>query len=118
MSTNSSISPAAPKKLIRSSIVNKLQPEEYTNIEDPKELNELYALKIREELTEIQAADHKDILEFADLVEVSLAFAEANGFTRDQVLHAMAIKVTEKGAFGNLALTNLNPANPSNALYF
>ncbi len=107
-----------PKKLIRREVVNLLKPGEFETITDLAELNKLYALKIREELEEIQAADHKDINEFADLVQVSIDFALANGYTLDQLDSAGAKKFDEKGGFSNIALNNLNPSNPSNKLYF
>ena len=107
-----------PKKLIRSGIVEKLKEGEWETITDQDELNRLYAIKIREELAEIQSSDHKDILEFVDLIQVVYAFAKENGFTVDQLLTPMIDKKLDKGSFGRLALNNLNPDNPSNKLYF
>lgn len=107
-----------PKKLIRSSITNLLKREEWETITDKAELNDLYATKIREELAEVQASNHQDINEFADLVEVAMAFAEVNGFSFLDVQTAREFKNREKGSFGKLALNNLNPENPSNKLYF
>src|SRR5690606_18061626 len=82
------------------------------------ELNKLYAIKVCEELAEIQASEHKDIFEFVDLIQVAFAFAKQNGFTHEQLASALIDKTVEKGNFSNIALNNLNPANPSNALYF
>ena len=107
-----------PKKLIRKNITEKLKYGEWETIEDQSELNRLYAIKIREELAEIQQADHKDIFEFVDLISVALAFAEQNGFTPLEISDAMIQKRNSKGDFGRLALNNLNPSNPSNSLYF
>lgn len=107
-----------PKKLIRKWISKKLEAHEFEIITDQAELNRLYALKIREELEEIQASDHKDIMEFADLQQVALNFAKENGFTADELAKAMNEKIDKNGSFGRLALTNLNPNNPSNKLYF
>lgn len=107
-----------PKKLIRSKITEKLKEGEWETIMDQGELNQLYATKIREELAEIQASDHKDIMEFVDLIEVAFTFARENGFTDLEITANRAKKITEKGRFGRLALNNLNPENPSNCLYF
>ena len=107
-----------PKKLIRSGIVEKLKEGEWETITDQDELNRLYAIKIREELAEIQSSDHKDIFEFVDLIQVVFSFAKQNGFTHEQLSSAMTAKSLDKGSFGRLALNNLNPDNPSNKLYF
>jgi len=107
-----------PKKLIRKFITEKLKEGEWETITDQNELNKLYALKIREELAEIQASDHKDIFEFADLMQVVFSFAKQNGFTHEELANAMTVKSIDKGSFGRLALNNLNPDNPSNKLYF
>lgn len=107
-----------PKKLIRSGIIPLLKVGEYETITDQAELNNLYALKIQEELAEVQASDHKDLKEFADLYEVVLSFADANGFSFGDVNRTAAQKIQAKGEYSNMALNNLNPENPSNALYF
>lgn len=109
---------AKPKKLIRSGITVKLKEGEWEEVTDLNELNKLYALKIREELSEIQQADHKDIMEFIDLIEVAYQFAFENGFDKHLILTKMIQKRESKGVFGKLALNNLNPNNPSNQLYF
>lgn len=64
-----------PKKLIRKFITEKLKEGEWETITDQDELNRLYAIKVREELAEIQATDHKDIMEFVDLIQVAFSFA-------------------------------------------
>jgi len=107
-----------PKKLIREKIISKLKDGEFENITDLKELNKLYALKIREELAEIQESEHKDIFEFVDLIQVAWCWAEQNGYTYDQVEASANIKFMQKGKFSNIVLNNLNPDNPSNKLYF
>lgn len=107
-----------PKKLIRKNIVEKLKEGEWETITDQDELNRLYAIKIREELAEVQASDHKDIMEFVDLIQVVFSFARQNGFTHEELSVALIEKSVEKGSFGRLALNNLNPNNPSNKLYF
>ncbi len=107
-----------PKKLIRKFITKKLKKEEWETITDQAELNRLYALKVREELSEIQASEHKDIMEFVDLIQVAFSFAKQNGFTHEQLSIALVEKSVEKGVFGQEVLTNLNPNNPSNKLYF
>jgi len=107
-----------PKKLIRKYITETLKEGEWEVITDQEELNRLYALKIREELEEIQASKHEDIMEFIDLIQVAFSFAKQNGFTHEQLSVALVEKSVEKGSFGNLALNNLNPENSSNRLYF
>lgn len=107
-----------PKKLIRKFITEKLKKDEWETITDQKELNQLYAIKVREELAEIQESDHKDIMEFVDLIQVAFSFAKQNGFTHEQISTALVEKSVNKGTFGRLALNNLNPNNPSNRLYF
>lgn len=107
-----------PKKLIREFITEKLKEGEWETITDQKELNQLYAIKVREELAEIQESEHKDIMEFVDLIQVAFSFAKQNGFTHEQISTALVEKSVNKGTFGRLALNNLNPDNPSNKLYF
>jgi predicted house-cleaning noncanonical NTP pyrophosphatase (MazG superfamily) len=107
-----------PKKLIRERIQEKLQPGEFERIEDKAELNVLYALKVKEELTEIQNAFHTDVMEFVDLMDVVIAFAGVNGFDLEELIRRSNEKMEKKGSFSNLALNNLNPHNPSNLLYF
>lgn len=107
-----------PKKLIRKFITEKLKEGEWETITDQKELNQLYAIKVREELAEIQQSDHNDIMEFVDLIQVAFSFAKQNGFTHEQISTALIEKSVNKGTFGRLALNNLNPNNPSNKLYF
>lgn len=107
-----------PKKLIRQLITKKLKEGEWESITDQVELNQLYALKIKEELIEVQESGHKDIMEFIDLMQVAFSFAIQNGFTDEQIHTALTEKSVNKGTFGRLALNNLNPNNPSNKLYF
>jgi predicted house-cleaning noncanonical NTP pyrophosphatase (MazG superfamily) len=107
-----------PKKLIRREITKQLKEGEWETITDQDELNKLYALKIREELEEIQASEHKDIFEFVDLMQVAHSFALQNGFTVMEICNAIDKKSSDKGLFGRLALNNINPSNPSNKLYF
>lgn len=106
------------KKLVRIETVKLFREGEAETITDQEELNKLYALKIKEELAEIQNSDHKDIMEFVDLIEVVHCFAERNGFTREEIGLARAEKRTKKGIFTNIALNALNPDNPSNEIYF
>ncbi len=107
-----------PKKLIRSLHAEKLPAHEIETVTDKKQLNELYYLKVREELEEIKSSGFKDILEFADLIEVAVRFAALNGFDGQLLEDAMTIKVLEKGSFSDVVLNNLNPNNPSNKIYF
>lgn len=107
-----------PKKLIRKYITQKLKEGEWEEVNDIDELNKLYAIKVREELAEIQESNHKDIMEFVDLIQVAFSFAKQNGFTHEELSLALVTKSVDKGTFGKLALNNLNPTNPSNKLYF
>lgn len=108
-----------PKKLIRDKIPAKIQEnKEYEIIESKSELNQLYVLKVKEELNEIQHADFNDIKEFADLLDVVYSFAEQNGFSKEKLELIRLEKYEKKGTFSNIALNNLNPHNPSNMLYF
>ena len=107
-----------PKKLIREQTIHKLKEGEWETIEDQEELNKLYALKIKEELREIQTSGHTDIMEFADLLQAVYSFALQNGFTQEELTLAFTTKAIEKGVFKRTALNNINPHNPSNIIYF
>jgi predicted house-cleaning noncanonical NTP pyrophosphatase (MazG superfamily) len=106
------------KKLIRSKILDKLKPGEWEIISDKDELNFLYGKKVLEELYEIQSSGHKDIMEFVDLIHVTYAFANQNGFTNEEISKALLQKDSDKGYFDKIVLNNLNPNNPSNDIYF
>jgi predicted house-cleaning noncanonical NTP pyrophosphatase (MazG superfamily) len=93
-----------PKKLIRHKVIKDLKVGEWEFIEDKNELNKLYALKIREELAEIQKSEHKDIMEFVDLIQAVFSFSKQNGFTYEQISAAIIEKSLEKGYFTNIAL--------------
>jgi predicted house-cleaning noncanonical NTP pyrophosphatase (MazG superfamily) len=84
------------KKLIRDKIIKYYKESEFEHITNQKELNEFYALKVYEELDEIQRSDHKDITEFADLIQVAISFANANGFTLPIVMTAVQKKQTKE----------------------
>jgi predicted house-cleaning noncanonical NTP pyrophosphatase (MazG superfamily) len=105
------------KKLIRDKMAFILDPEELDNCDNKEELIELYVLKLREEIEEIKGSDYKDIMEYADLIQVALGLASLNGFKMEDVMKAMEDKYELKGGFSNLVLTNLNPNNPSNKIY-
>lgn len=105
------------KKLIRNKIVERLEPNEWEVVTDPAQLNHLYALKVQEELNEIIRARFKDGLEFADLIEAAYAFAKANGFSADEIDTLRAEKSSLRGGFSDIALTKLDPDNPSNQIY-
>lgn len=107
-----------PKKLIRNKVIFNLKASEWEFIEDQQELNVLYEIKIREEIEEIKASNYKDVMEFVDLIQVTFSFARRNGFTHEEIEAALLSKSIEKGIFGNIALNNLNPNNPSNKIYF
>lgn len=107
-----------PKKLVRTKVAELLPKKEVTIITDLTELNQLYALKIQEEVEEIKLSGHNDVLEFVDLIQAALSFAEQNGFPIERILEEGINKRAAKGVFTNLALNNLNPHNPSNKLYF
>lgn len=107
-----------PKKLIRNSITRYLKPDEWEIVCDMDELNKLYALKIREELEEVQNSNHNDVYEFADLIQVVQAFANINGYTIEDISRAVMEKTRDKGGFKQTVLLNPNPDNPSNRIYF
>ena len=108
-----------PKKLIREGKwISKFNPNELETVKDLNELNKLYILKIKEELQEIINSDFKDIFEFADLIQVCVDFAKVNGIEAKDLRASVVEKFISKGGFNNTALTNLNPENPSNNLYF
>lgn len=105
------------KKLIRDRMAFHLNPEELDYCLDKEELMGLYALKLQEEIEEIKGSDYKDIMEYADLMQVALGLANLNGFKMEDVMKAMEEKYELKGGFSNLVLTSLNPDNPSNKIY-
>ena len=107
-----------PKKLIRRHIALKLGLTEWDIVTDKEELNKLYALKLKEELLEIQNSNHSDIFEFVDLIQVAFSFAKQNGFTYEEISLALIEKSVEKGSFSNVVLNNLNPENKSDKIYF
>lgn len=108
-----------PKKLIRSGKwIEKMDSAEIDKIQDKDELNQLYILKIQEELEEVKNSDYKDITEFADLIQVCIDFAKVNGIDASDLRTTLVNKFFEKGDFDNTVLTNLNPNNPSNKIYF
>jgi len=107
-----------PKKLVRSGIVDFVEPDEIELITDKDELNALYSLKVKEELQEIINSNFQDEFEFADLLEVVFRFAEVNGISQHSLMITAIEKGQQKGTFNGTVLNNLNPKNPSNALYF
>jgi len=107
-----------PKKLVRSGISEFVEPQELEVITDKDELNALYTLKVKEELQEIINSNYQDELEFADLLEVVFRFAEVNGISQHSLMVTAINKGLQKGTFNGTVLNNLNPNNPSNALYF
>lgn len=107
-----------PKKLIRDNIPESLKDKEYERLDNLEELNKLYALKIKEELNEVQLSDHQDKKEFADLMDVVVAFAAVNGCSLYDLNTLSSAKRISKGAYTNMVLTNMNPSNPSNRMYF
>ena len=107
-----------PQKLIRQLLARRLKKDEQAIISTQDELNELYAMKIQEELLEIQSANHKDIFEFVDLIQVAFAFAKENGFSHEAISLALIEKTADKGTFGRVVCTSLNPKNKSNKIYF
>lgn len=105
-----------PKKLVRNKIVDNLSDDEWELVDNQSELNFLFALKVQEELQEIETANYQDIFEFADLIQTVYDFAYQNGFDKKAVDLALADKHFEKGSFGKIALKNMNPDN--NQIYY
>lgn len=106
------------KKLVRDKIIEYLHSSEYEICENKDELNNLVCQKIREELLEVINSDFDDIKEFADLVQIVQHLYKINAFTTSQINKAIIEKTKERGGFSNLVLTNLNPNNSSNNMYF
>lgn len=107
-----------PKKLIRDKIVDVLKDGEWEKVDDKEQLNALFFMKVDEELDEIRRSKCNDVKEFADLINVAFKFAELNGFTKKSITEVIIEKENDKGTFSNVVLTNLNPNNPSNKVYF
>lgn len=105
-----------PEKLVRTGQPTK-RGETRIETRLPR-LNELFILKVKEELAEIERSGFSDVDEFGDLLQVVLDFANANGINRDTLEYARLKKTNEKGNFTWNVLTVLNPENPSNAIYF
>jgi len=105
------------KKLIRDKVADKLPNYKTDTIDNQDELNQLYVMKVKEELAEIVNSDFNDITEFADLIHVAISFGMANGFPVANILSSMKIKQREKGLFSNKVLTDINPLNESNKIY-
>ena len=99
-------------------MAGKCKEGETTTVENLEELNKLYELKVKEELEEIKSSDHKDLMEFVDLIQVGFSFANINGFTHEEIVAGLLEKSFTKGVFKNIVLTDLNPHNPSNNIYF
>ena len=112
------IIPLKPRKLIREKVVSKLNPNEVRSVYDHDDLNDLYVLKILEALKEVEKSDFSDRFEYADLLEAVFTLASYNKLSKYDLQLAMDQKRKEKGTFSNVVLTNLNPNNPSNELYF
>ena len=106
------------KKLVRDKVKEKLHTSEYEYCENKEELNNLVCQKIREELLEVINSDFSDIKEFADLTQIVQHLCKINGFSSSQINKAIIEKTKERGGFSNLVLTNLNPNNSSNNIYF
>jgi predicted house-cleaning noncanonical NTP pyrophosphatase (MazG superfamily) len=107
-----------PRKLVRNLIPTRFSGGEFDRVEPLSELNDLYELKVKEELNEIISAECKDVSEFADLIQVVEDWAAVNGITLQEVVRAKESKALEKGVFDSMVLINLNPNNPSNHIYF
>lgn len=105
------------QKLIRDKIARQLPFNEVREITHIPTLNGLYSLKVIEELKEIERSNFRDVEEFGDLITVVVDFAKLNGFGENIIGPTIDRKVREKGRFTNKVLTNLNPTNPSNAIY-
>jgi predicted house-cleaning noncanonical NTP pyrophosphatase (MazG superfamily) len=107
-----------PRKLIRNLIPKKFGGIEYDREQNLNNLNKLYELKVKEELQEIIDSGCKDITEFADLIQVVEDWARVNNINALDLSDAQHDKAVDKGTFDNTVITNLNPNNPSNSLYF
>lgn len=86
-----------PKKLIRDKTTKHIADWEQESIKNKFELNSLYALKVKEELQEIEDGNWQDVTEFADLIQVAYDYALSNGFTYEEIDRALLDKLIEKG---------------------
>lgn len=107
-----------PKKLIRSKIIAYLKDNEWEYCNNIDILNDLFALKVKEELSEIILSGYSDVYEFTDLLDTVLSFAKLNGYHLEYLLAASKKKSDERGLINKIVLTNLNTSNPSNDIYF
>lgn len=102
------------KKLIRHKLAKKHEGGDRLEvITNMKKLNKLYALKIKEESLEVQESGHKDIFEFADLLQVAFDWATINGISEDDLFNAVQSKMEERGRFTNITL-KINNKKPHN----
>ena len=88
------------RKLTRNKIIQKKLSETLPII-GKQQMNQLYYEKVQEELAEIVEANHDDIMEFADLVQVVISFAKSNGFGYFKLLCAVIKKSWTHGIYCN-----------------
>lgn len=86
------------EKLIRSKIINALNPRQWRRASSVGEAMHFLRAKVDEEWKEIVDAKFKDAYEYADLIEVLLAIGKMNGITAQQIKAAMKQK---REAYGN-----------------
>ena len=107
----------SPRKLVREKMAENIPAHEKIKVTDITLLNALFILKVREELAEIVASNFKDMVEFADLLQVVQDFIVLND-EQGVVDCLRQSKQQARGGFKNMVLISLNPANPSNEIYF
>lgn len=106
-----------PVKLIRDLHADKLDASIVRTEKDPVKLNKLFELKILEEVEEIKNSGYNNVYEFVDLLEATNAFIRYNCDMREFEM-ANLEKLSDRGGISNKVLTDLNPNNPSNKIYF
>lgn len=106
--------PLKPLKLVRA-FKNDL-PNDIVKIKDKDQLNELYRLKVLEELQEVIDSKYQDITEFVDLVQAVRAWARVNGHEPEQLAEAIMMKTATKGHFKNYAKPATN--RKGNEVYY
>lgn len=105
-------------KLVRDKLAKTIEASEggIITVTDKHQLNELYILKIREELNEIVSPNFEDEKEIADLYQAVLNFMDQNKGTE----HYLDILLSKRGDLGDYTNKCVipNPNNPSNAIYY
>ncbi len=90
------------EKLIRDNIPGLDYNKTRTASKD--EIDTFLKMKLQEEIKELEESNYKDILEYADILEVLYEIARRNKITPKNIEIARIIKLKEKGGFTNKIL--------------